>query len=87
MQRKAAAIAGVNGGVLRLVGVVHHAVFAVFDVGVYFHVIVGTEPAVQVLLIVCRPEDGTVQYAVVDKAVRQSARIKWSRCSSKLYLS
>ena len=29
MQRKAAAVCGVNGGVLRLVRVVHHAVLAV----------------------------------------------------------
>ena len=57
MQSKAAAVCGVNGGVLRLVGVVHHAVLAVFDVGVHLHVVVGAEPCMQLLLAVGTPQD------------------------------
>ena len=34
MQSKAAAVCGVNGGVLRLVRVVHHTILAVLDVGI-----------------------------------------------------
>ena len=34
MQSKAAAAGGVNGGILRLVRVVHHTILAVLDVGI-----------------------------------------------------
>ena len=44
MQVKAVAISRINCGILRLVSVVHHAVLAVFDVGVHLHVVVGAEP-------------------------------------------
>ena len=40
MQSKAAAVCGVNGGVLRLVRVVHHTILAVLDVGVNFYIII-----------------------------------------------
>src|SRR5699024_9377322 len=49
---KAGAVAFVNGGSLRLVGVVYDAVFSIFHIGVNLHVVVGAEPAVQVFLIV-----------------------------------
>ena len=65
MQSKAAAVCGVNGGVLRLVGVVHHAVLAVFDVGVHLHVVVGAEPCMQLLLAVGAPQDSAVKGAAV----------------------
>ena len=61
MQRKAAATGGVNGGVLRLVRVVHHTILAVFDVGVHLHVVVGAEPCMQLFLTVGAPQDSTVQ--------------------------
>ena len=44
MQRKAAAAGGVNGGILRLVRVVHYTILAVLDVGVNFYIIIGAEP-------------------------------------------
>ena len=40
VQVEAAAIAGINGGILRLVGVVYHAILAVLDVGMYFDIVV-----------------------------------------------
>ena len=52
MQRKAAAVCGVNGGVLRLVRVVHHTILAVLDVGVNFYIIIGAEPSMQFILAV-----------------------------------
>ena len=52
MQSKAAAVCGVNGGVLRLVRVVHNAILAIFDISMDFHIVVGTEPSVQFLLAV-----------------------------------
>ena len=40
MQRKAGTVAAVDGGILRLVGVVYHAILAVLDVGMYFDIVV-----------------------------------------------
>lgn len=75
MQIEAAAVAGVNGRVLRFVGVVDHAVLAVLNVGMDFHIVVRAEPFVQVDFIVGSPQDGAVQHAVVHKTVRQTADI------------
>ena len=75
VQVEAAAIAGINGGILRLVGVVYHAILAVLDVGMYFDIVVRAEPLVQVGLIVGSPQDGSVQHAVVHKAVRETTDI------------
>src|SRR5699024_1596937 len=75
MQLKAGAVAAVDGGVLGLVGVVHHAVLAVFHVGVHFDVVVGAEPGVQLVLAVGRPQDGPVERAAVDEAVGQAADV------------
>ena len=44
MQSKTAAVCSVNGGVLRLVRVVHYTILAVLDVGVNFYIIIGAEP-------------------------------------------
>ena len=38
MQVEMVSIGGVDRGVLRLVGVVHHAVLAIFHIGVHFHI-------------------------------------------------
>ena len=70
MQSKAAAVCSVNGGVLRLVGVVHYTILAVLDVGVNFYIIIGAEPCMQFLLAVGAPQDSAVQGAAVGKAVR-----------------
>ena len=75
MQIEAAAVAGVNGRVLRFVGVVDHAVLAVLNVGMNFHIVVRAEPFVQVGFIVGSPQDGAVQHAVVHKAVGQAADV------------
>ena len=75
MQVEMVSIGGVDRGVLRLVGVVHHAVLAIFYVGVHFHIVVGAEPGVQLLLAVGAPQDGTVQGAAVGKAVGHTADV------------
>ena len=75
MQVKTAAVARVNRGILRLVGVVHDAVLAVLNVGMDFDIVVRAEPFVQVGFIVGSPQNGAVQHAVVHEAVRQTADI------------
>lgn len=75
MQCKAAAIAGVNNGVLRFVGVVDHTIFAVLDVSMNFDMIVGTEPVMQAVFIVCSPQDRTMKDAAVCETIRQTAEI------------
>ena len=60
VQGKAASIAGVDGGVLRLIGVVYHTIFAVLNVGVHLDIVVRAEPFVQVGFIVGSPQDGAV---------------------------
>ena len=69
------AIGGINGGVLRLVGVVHHTILAVLDVGMDFHIIIGAEPSMQLVLAVGTPQDGTVKGAAVGKVVRHTADV------------
>lgn len=44
MQRKAAAVTLINGGVLRLIGIIDNAVFAVFNISMYFHIVIIREP-------------------------------------------
>ena len=75
MQRKAAATGGVNGGILRLVRVVHHTILAVLDIGVHLHVVVGAEPCMQFLLAVGTPQDSAVKGAAVGKTVRHAADV------------
>ena len=75
MQVEMVSIGGVDRGVLRLVSVVHHAVLAIFRVGVHFHIVVRTEPGVQLLLAVGAPQNGTVQGAAVGKAVGTAADV------------
>src|SRR5699024_11238558 len=75
MQHKAGDAGGVDGGGLGLVGVVHHAVLAVLHIGVHFHVVVGAEPGVQLLLAVGGPQNGPVEHAAVGKAVGQPADV------------
>src|SRR5699024_5545352 len=72
---KALTVGGVDGGVLGLVGVVDHAVLVVGHVGVDFHVVVGAEPGVQLLLTVGAPQDGAVEGAAVGEAVGQTADV------------
>lgn len=67
MQSKAAAVCGVNGGVLRLVRVVHHTILAVLDVGVNFYIIIGAEPCMQFLLAVGTPQDSAVRVRLLAK--------------------
>lgn len=75
MQSKAAAVCGVNGGVLRLVRIVHHTILAVLDVGVNFYIIIGAEPCMQFLLAVGTPQDSAVKGAAVGKTVRHTADV------------
>ena len=75
MQRKAAAAGGVNGGILRLVRVVHNAILAVLTLGVHLHVVVGAEPCMQFLLAVGTPQDSAVKGAAVGKTVRHTADV------------
>ena len=67
MQSKAAAVCGVNGGVLRLVRIVHHTILAVLDVGVNFYIIIGAEPCMQFLLAVGTPQDSAVKVRLLAK--------------------
>ena len=60
MQVKPAAVAHIHGGVLRLIGVVDHAVFAVLYISVDLHIVVGGEPLVQLRLRRSRPQHCTV---------------------------
>ena len=60
IQRKAGAVALVNNGALRLVGVVHNAVLAVLHIGVYLHVEITAEPFVQAFFVVGAPQDAAV---------------------------
>ena len=75
MQRKAAAAGGVNGGILRLVSVVHNAILAIFDISMDFHIVVGTEPSVQFILAVGTPQDGSVKGAAVGETIRYTADV------------
>ena len=62
VQGKAASVAGINGGVLRLIGIIYHTILAILDVSMNLHVIVRAEPLVQVGFIVGSPQDGAVQH-------------------------
>ena len=59
------AIVGVDGSILRHIGVVDHAVLGVCNEGMDFHIVVGGEPLVEDFLAVSGPQDGTVQNAAV----------------------
>ena len=72
MQSKAAAVCSVNGGVLRLVRVVHYTILAVLNVGVNFYIIIGAEPCMQFLLAVGTPQDSAIKGAAVGKTVRHT---------------
>ena len=50
----------------------------------YFYVIVAAEPAMQIFLIVCSPQDRTVQHTAVLKAVWQTADIDTSSFSERV---
>ena len=65
MQRKAAAAGGVNGGILRLVRVVHHTILAVLDVGVNFYIIIGAEP--------CSNSASSTTHCLLRQAMRPAA--------------
>ena len=72
MKGKAASVAGINGGVLRLIGIIYHTILAILDVGMNLDIVVRAEPFMQVGLVVGGPQDGSVQHAVVHKAVRET---------------
>ena len=55
--------------------IVDHAEPAIFHIGMYFHIEVGTEPLMQILLSVGTPQNTAVQNTAVLKAVRQTADI------------
>ena len=74
MQIKAAAV-GADGGVLRNVSVVGHAVLAVGNEGMDFYVLVCREPLIQDLFTVGCPQDGTVQNAAVLEGVGQAGDV------------
>ena len=52
-----AAIVGIDSGILGNVGVINHAVLAVGNEGMDFHIVVGGEPFVQDLLAVGSPQE------------------------------
>ena len=72
MQVKAVAISRINCGILRLVGVVHHTILAVLDVGVNFYIIIGAEPCMQFLLAVGTPQRSE------ERRVGKECRSRWS---------
>ena len=74
VQVEAAAV-GVDGGVLGNVGVVDHAVLAVGNKGMDFHIVVGGEPLVQDLFAVGSPQNGTVQNTAVLEGVGQAGDV------------
>ena len=52
LQRKTAAITTINHSFLAGICIVDHAEPAIFHIGMYFHIEVGTEPLMQILLSV-----------------------------------
>ena len=74
MQFKATVVR-IDHGILRNIGVVDHAVLAVCNKGMDFHIVVGGEPLVQDLFTVGSPQDGTVQDTAVFEGVRQTGDV------------
>ena len=75
LQRKTAAITTINHSFLAGICIIDHAEPAIFHIGMYFHIEVGTEPLMQILLSVGTPQNTAVQNTAVLKAVRQTADI------------
>ena len=69
LQRKTAAITTINHSFLAGICIVDHAEPAIFHIGMYFHIEVGTEPLMQILLSVGTPQNTAVQNTAVLKAV------------------
>lgn len=81
MQLEHMTVSTINLGILRLVGVVDHAVLPHFRTSSGFPVCVdlgadiGAEPAEEVALLMRGPKDGAVEQSGVVKTVGQSADI------------
>ena len=74
MQFKAIVV-GIDNGILRHIGVVDHAVLAVCNKGMDFHIVVGGEPLVEDLFAVGSPQDRAVQHTAVLEGVGQSGDV------------
>ena len=74
-------VSTVNRHILRLICIIDYAVFAVFHICMYFHIIIGTEPFLQIFLISGSPDHRAVQKTAVLKAVRKTADIHTSSLS------
>ena len=55
IQIKACSVTLIYGRGLGFIGVIYHTVFAVFNIGMYFHVIVGAEPLIDIFFFACAP--------------------------------
>ena len=68
-------VVSVDGGILRHVGVVDHAVLAVGNECVNFHIVVGGEPLVQDIFAMSSPQNCTVQDTAVLEGVGQAGDV------------
>ena len=82
---EARTIPTIDCGRLWLVGVVYYAELTVFNVGVNFHVVVATEPAVELIFTVATPQHCSVQQTVVLKAVGQATDVHTSTRTILVY--
>ena len=78
-------VSPVNGGFLRLIGIVYNTELAVFYICMNFYIVVGAEPFVQVVLIMGTPQNRTVQQTAVFKAVWKSAHVYGAALSKLIY--
>ena len=75
MKIETASVSSVYRCILRLVSIVYDTVFSILHIRMHFHVEVCAEPFVKVVLIVCRPEDRTIQKTAVLEAVWKSTDV------------
>ena len=90
MQGERTAVPAVYYRVLGDIGVVYHAILAVFDISVNLHIVVLTEPGAEFVLVMRGPKNGTVEQPGILEAVRQAADIYaaalFAFVGSQLYL-
>ena len=85
MQLKTAFVSAINRGILRLICIIHHAIFSILYICVDFHVEIRAEPFCQLLFTVGAPEDTPVQNSAVLKAVGKTADIYGTSFSGFIY--
>ena len=78
---KTASVSSVYNSILWFISIVDHAVFAIFHIGMYFHIVVSGIPAVQFFLCRCRPQNCTIKNTAVPEAVWKPADINASSFS------